>query len=232
MKTLVTSLLIGLLSSTALAINFELSQEDVQRAISAGTEMVSPQNGYKIGDYVVHEYIQDVRLGPNDPEVDAVTLSTPFETLRKRAYYAAYQKKTLAETQINDILDSTQNKISFNLYVHSPKSVQEELEQFQKAYLDDQNQEESQRQQSFLDLYSEASLKVDGTTLTASPEIKGPYQDQFSTIEGKPEFRFLGVITYTFDLSGTELEGQTGTLSFQDSEGKTYEETIDFDSYF
>ena len=77
----------------ALAVDFDLSPEEAQRAVSEGVAMVSPQQGYILGDYVLHEYISDVRLSPDDPEVNAVTVSTPYETLRSRGYYAGYQKK-------------------------------------------------------------------------------------------------------------------------------------------
>ena len=94
-RTLKNTLLIAaaLLGCTAFAVNFDLSPEEAQHAVSEGIDMVSPKNGYMLGDYVVHEYISDVRLKPDDPEVNAIILSTPYETLRNQGYYAGYQKK-------------------------------------------------------------------------------------------------------------------------------------------
>ena len=226
---------VTLLGSAALAADFDLSPEEAQRAVAAGLAMVSPQHGYMLGDYLVHEYISDVRLSPGDPEVNAVTVSTPYETLRKRGYYAGYQKKTLSEARIGELLAEAKNKLTFDVYAHSPNTVQEELEQFQQAYQgseeDSSDSSEPRRQRSFLDQFSNATLQIGGKTLTAQAEVQGPYQDQFSTVGGKPEFRFIGVIHYTFGFAGMNVNGETGTLTFKDSSGKTYQEKIVFDNY-
>ena len=216
----------------AFAVNFDLSPKEARRAVAEGVNMVSPKNGYKLGDYVVHEYISDVRLKPDDPEVNAITLSTPYETLRNQGYYAEYQKKTLGESRINKLLAETKDKLTFDVYAHSPNTVQEELEQFQQAYQGSEEQSsEPRRQRSFLDQFSAATLTVGKKTLTAQTEVQGPYQDQFSTVGGKPEFRFIGVLHYTFDLSGMDVSGQMGTLNFKDSSGQTYQEKVVFDDY-
>ena len=126
----------------------------------------------------------------------------------------------------------TKNKLTFDVYAHSPNTVQEELEQFQQAYQgSEENSDEPRRQRSFLDQFSPATLAVGGKNLTAQAEVQGPYQDQFSTVGGKPEFRFIGVVHYTFDFSGMDLSGQSGTLTFKDSSGRTYQEKVTFGDY-
>ncbi|MBB6096986.1 hypothetical protein HNR42_000398 [Deinobacterium chartae] len=69
-----------------------------------------------------------------------------------------------------------------------------------------------------------------GRILTATPRTEGPFQDQFAPVGGRPEFRYLGTGSYPFDLSGlSEEQRRSGNavLSFQDSGGRWYVETID-----
>ena len=82
------------------------------------------------------------------------------------------------------------------------------------------------REHSYLDLYQPATLTVAGKTLTAKPEIDGPYGDQFTLPAGTPQFRYLGVVHYTFDLTGLPTSGSV-TLNFKDSGGKAYTQKAD-----
>lgn len=207
-----------------------LSAADTQRAIEVGTEMVSPNSGYRVQDYLLHEYIEDVRLRPNDPEVNAITLSTPFEALRYSAYVAKYQRKELSNEKAEQVTSETAHTLTANVYAHSPFTVEEELEQFLQAYEDDAQGEDAQ-QQSFMDFYSDATLMIGNQTLTAKKVIDGPYQDQFSPFSGTPEFRFLGVVRYTFDLSGVATRGKQGILRFKDFSKRSYSDVIRFDDY-
>lgn len=207
-----------------------LDAAGVKRAVQTGTEMVSPSSGYRVQDYLLHEYIKDVRLRPNDPEVNAITLSTPFEALRYSAYVARYQKKKLSPEEVQKVTSETAHTLTANVYAHSPFTVEEELEQFLKAYEDDEQGDDAQ-QQSFMDFYSDATLKIGDQTLTTKKVVDGPYQDQFSPFSGTPEFRFLGVVRYTFDLSGLDTKGKQGTLTFTDFSKRQYSDVIRFDDY-
>ena len=207
-----------------------LSAAEVERAIQVGTEMVSPSSGYRVQDYLLHEYVEGVRLRPDDPEVNAITLSTPFEALRYNAYVAKYQRKALSPEEVREITAETAHTLTANVYAHSPFSVEEELEQFLQAY-EDETEGDDAEQQSFLDFYSDATLEIGDQTLTAQKAVNGPYQDQFSPFGGTPEFRFLGVVRYTFDLSGVDTKGKEGTLTFTDFSERQYTDVIRFDEY-
>lgn len=207
-----------------------LENDEVKRAIQMGTEMVSPKSGYRVQDYLLHEYIKDVRLRPNDPEVNAITLSTPFEALRYNAYVAKYQRKELSPEEVKKVTAETAHTLTANVYAHSPFTVEEELEQFLRAY-EDESQGDNAEQQSFMDFYSDATLQIGDQTLTAEKAVDGPYQDQFSPFSGTPEFRFLEVVRYTFDLSGVDTKGKQGTLTFSDFSKRRYSDVIRFDRF-
>ena len=207
-----------------------LRAADTQQAVRAGTEMVSPKSGYRVQDYLLHEYITDVRLRPDDPEVNAITLSTPFEALRYNAYVATYQRKELLPEEIEQVTAETAHTLTANVYAHSPFTVEEELAQFLQAY-EDEAEGDAAEQQSFLDFYSDATLTIGDQTLRATKVVDGPYQDQFSPFSGTPEFRFLGVVRYTFDLEGVDTEGKRGTLTFSDFSKREYSDVIQFDKY-
>lgn len=218
------------LCAQAAAYEPVLRAADVREAVQTGTRMVSPNSGYRVQDYLLREYITDVRLRPDDPEVNAITLSTPFEALRYRAYVARYQRKQLSPGEIAQVTAETAHTLTANVYAHSPFTVEEELAQFLQAYEDEAEGDDAE-QQSFLDFYSDATLQIGDRTLSATKVVDGPYQDQFSPFSGTPEFRFLGVVRYTFDLSGVDTRGKKGVLTFSDFSKRRYRDVIAFDRY-
>ena len=110
--------------------------------------------------------------------------------------------------------------------------MQAELEAWQQTYVKHQgNDQEVQR--TYLDDFKPATLTVNGQTLTSDVTIDGPYQDAFST-QGKPDFRYIGVIHFEFDLSPVIRDGKvtgTGELRFKDPTGRAYVQRIDLALY-
>ncbi|AWN22661.1 hypothetical protein DKM44_04945 [Deinococcus irradiatisoli] len=211
----------GLLTSSALALTPVLTPDLTAQAVKEGDTMSRDTGVYTWGPYLIKTYTEDVRLQPDSPEVDGIALGTPYERLRYESFIQTFQDRPLTTAQSAQFAQKWNNKISFLLYTHSPGPVSQEEELWQQAYNQGQATETKGREHSYLDLYQPATLTVGGKTLTAKPEIDGPYGDQFTLPAGTPEFRYLGVVHYTFDLTGLPTNG-TVTLNFKDSTGKTY----------
>ncbi|UBV44162.1 hypothetical protein LAJ19_15260 (plasmid) [Deinococcus taeanensis] len=209
------------LSTLASAVLPALSAAQVQEAKQEGEAMNTRESGYVVGPYLVKSYNDDLILKPNSPEVDGVVLSTPFERLRYESYLAHLENKPLSDAQAAALARTYAGKLVFRVYSHSPYAVDDELEQWQQAYLTHKVTLTPNREKSYLDFYKPATLTVAGKTYTARPVVDGPYRDNFVLPSGQSDFRNLGVIFYAFDLPALPRSG-TVTLSFTDSRGRAY----------
>ncbi|PZA07575.1 hypothetical protein DNA98_08140 [Meiothermus sp. Pnk-1] len=200
--------------------------------------MNTPRNGYIISDYLLKEYNDGVSLKPGAGEVDAIIVATPYERVRYFGYLESLQRKPITDAALNAVIERYKNKLTFVIFTHSPYTVDQEVEQWTKAYGSNKitDEEGETRQRSYLDEYQEATLELGGKTYIAKPDVDGPYTDIFSIQGSRPQSRFLGLISYSFDLSELAANGKisgVGKLSFKDSQGKTtYSETIDLGKYF
>ncbi len=210
-----------LLAGSSLALTPVLSQQQALQAAQAGDTMFHQNGAYVWGSYLLKTYTEDVRLRVDSPEVDGIALGTPYERLRYESFLASFQDQALTPAQTTSLARSLQNKVTFLLYTHSPRGVGEEEEQWQQAYNLGKVKPAANREHSYLDAYREATLSVGGRTLKAQPAFDGPYRDQFTLPTGGSDFRFLGVVRYTFDLAGLPTTG-TATLTFKDSQGKVF----------
>ncbi|MFC4640332.1 hypothetical protein [Deinococcus hohokamensis] len=221
MRRVALSLTLLTLSSLALAVVPSLTAAQVQAAKREGEAMNTRESGYIVGKYLVKAYNDDLILKPGSPEVDGVVLSTPYERLRYEAYLAHLENKPLSDAQAMTLARSYAGKLMFRLYSHSPYAVEDELEQWQQAYLTDKIAVNPEREKSYLDFYKTATLTVAGKTYTAKPVVDGPYRDNFVLPSGESDFRNLGVVFYTFNIPALPRTG-TATLTFTDSRGKAY----------
>lgn len=232
------TLVLLLLGPLAFAVQLNLSPAEVQRAIREGTAMNTPTNGYILRDYLLKEYNSGVSLKVGAGEVDAVTVATPYERLRYHSYLEALQQLPMNRAKTNAVLSQYQNQVTFVVFAHSPYTVDAETEQYRLAYGGNQIKESDGRvrQRSFLDQYQPATLALGGKTYRAKPSLDGPYTDIFSIQGSRPESRYLGLISYSFDLGALAAGGklnQKGTLSFKDSRGQnTYRLEVDLGRYF
>ncbi len=211
----------GLLMSSAAALTPVLTPALIAQATQEGHTMSRDTGVYTWGPYLLKTYTDDIVLRPDSPEVDGIALGTPYERLRYESFLDTFQDMPLTLEQAARYAQTWNNKISFLLYTHSPGPVNQEEELWQQAYNQGQATETKGREHSYLDLYQPATLTVGSKTLTAKPEIDGPYGDQFTLPAGTPQFRYLGVVHYTFDLTGLPTSGSV-TLKFKDSGGKVY----------
>lgn len=237
-RTVLVLTALGLSLAPGLAFQAALTVEEVRKALDEGRAMNTPRNGYILSDYLLKEYNDGVSLKPGDGEVDAIIVATPYERVRYFGYLEALQRRPVTEAALNAVVERYRNKITFVVFTHSPYTVDQEVEQWVRAYGNArvQDEEGGTRQRSYLDEYKEATLEVGGKTYTAKPHVDGPYTDIFSVQGSRPQSRFLGLISYSFDLSELVRDGKVaggGTLRFADSQGKAvYTEAVDLGKYF
>ncbi|MER3483404.1 MAG: hypothetical protein C4332_09930 [Meiothermus sp.] len=195
-----------------------LSSSEVQQALEGGQAMVKPNQGYSWKGYVLKEYSNGLDLELTSPEVDAVVVGTPFERVRYQSYLAAYAKTPLSEAQAQNYARQYRNRLEFIVFAHSPSADPKEGD--------------------FLKRFGPARLVVQGygPLRPTQTERFGPAQD-FYNIRGKGnEFRFLGYVSYIFDLNalarkGMDLKALKGTLTFSDSTGKSYRLRVSLTGY-
>jgi len=211
----------ALLASSGLALTPVLSQQQALQATREGDTMFHENGAYVWGPYLLKTYTEDIKLRIDSPEVDGIALGTPYERLRYESFLASFQDEALTPVQTTALARSLQNKVTFLLYTHSPRGVGEEEEQWQQAYHLGKVKAAANREHSYLDAYREATLTIGGRTVKAQPAFDGPYRDQFTLPTGGSDFRFLGVVRYTFNLTGLPTTG-TATLRFKDSQGKVF----------
>ncbi|WP_189089909.1 hypothetical protein [Deinococcus ruber] len=223
-------LLAALTGGAAGAIQEVLTAPEIAQANQDGSAMVTPSSAYLWGSYLLVSNSTGIKLAPNAPEVDGIAMGTPFERLRYEAYLSQYEGNPLDTARATAFARTLDHKLSFIVYTHSLKSVAEETEQWQQAYEKNPGARKSTRTASYLDVFKPATLTVNGRTLQASPQVDGPYQDQFNLANGDFDFRYLGVITYTFDLKSFP-NARNVTLSFKDSAGRKYTQKIDLSQY-
>lgn len=221
LRTLGTLLVASVLSAPVSALAPVLSQQQALQATREGDLMFHQNGAYVWGSYLLKTYTEDIKLRVDSPEIDGIAIGTPYERLRYESFLASFQDEALTPVQTTALARSLQNKVTFLLYTHSPRGVGEEEEQWQQAYHLGKVKPTANREHSYLDAYREATLTIGGRTVKAQPVFDGPYRDQFTLPTGGADFRFLGVVRYTFDVGGLPTSG-TATLTFRDSQGKVF----------
>ena len=214
-RQLVTVLLsLSVLASVAFAFDAQLSQQEVQEAVQAGRQLVSPSSGYKVQDWVLYDVKDPYAIQPGQGDVEAVIVGTPFERLRYQSYLQAYQNKTFSADEAQQKATDLADTVTFVVFAHS--------------------QGASEQYRDFLDGFSGAQLQVSGQTLQpAQVETFGPAQDFYNVAGKAAEFRFLGTANFRFDLSGFGDNPGTlqGTFSFTAPSGKPYSFDVDLSNF-
>lgn len=200
------------------AMQAKLSAPEAQKIVASGEQQAKDtSHGYVVADYVLYDRKDPLRISPEDTLVDAVIVGTPREQLLYEGYLNAFQGKTLSVDSVQKLTDKVNDTLDFRVFAHASSAKQADKD--------------------FLSRFSSAKLTLDtGTTLTAvKPDIFGPSKDFFIVNGNGHEFRWLGSVTYHFDLSGlakmTDIASMTGKLSFTDSSGHDYNFEFDLSKY-
>jgi hypothetical protein len=201
----------------AIAYQAQLSDAAVRDARASGQEQAATRGqGYVVQDYVLWDRDEPLHISPDTPLIDAVIVSTPRERVLYEAYFRAFQDKDWSEEEAIAFADETNETLGFRIFAHAPSGGPEDRD--------------------FLDRFGEARLSFgDGRTLTSSvDDTSAPATDFYITEDGRHVFRWLGTVSYRFDLSdlsAQDVSELTGTLEFSDSEGNTHFYDVDLSAY-
>jgi hypothetical protein len=212
----------GAVMAAAPAVAFQptLSSAEVKAAIDEGVRQeAAADHGFLVGDYVLFDRPDPLRIDKEDHPVDAIIVGTPREQLLYLSYMNAFQRKPISEQDAAQAAQKLANTVRFRVFAHGPSAQDQD--------------------KGFINKFSPAEFKLDnGTTLTGNvSEIFGPGQDFFTTGDktGHAQ-RWLGAFSYVFDLNdmakaGTDIKGLKGTLSFTDGAGYRYSYPVDLSKY-
>ena len=207
----------ALLLGATVAFTPVLTQQDVQAAVSSGEKMLSPKHGYIVKDYVLFDVPDPLVITPDEGEVEAVVVGTPFERVQYASYLSHYRGPGLTTAKARQKAKMLDNAVHFVAFAHAPSG--------------------DEKDRNFLSEFSPATLTTGGNTLSAANVATfGPAKD-FYTVQGKQtEFLWLGYVDYTFDLAplaarGMDISTLQGTLKFSDSRGRAYSFKVDMSNY-
>jgi hypothetical protein len=213
-------ILLATLAVPAEAFVPDLSPDQVKAAIASGAEQAgSKTHGFEVKEYVLFDRPQPLYISPGDKLVDAVLVGTPRERLLYESYLASFQGTPMTPAQGQAFAHDAAQSIGFRIFAHANSS--------------------SDNDRDFLRKFGAAKLELaDGKTLEAKPSaLFGPSRDFFILTDSKKhEFRWLGALSYVFDLgplkqAGTDVASLSGTLSFSDSTGQSYHYQVDLSRY-
>ncbi len=196
-----------------------LSPDEVKQAVEQGKQMASDHShGYQVKDWVLFDVKDPLRITPDEGQVEAVVVRTPFEFVRYRSYLNNWTGRGYTDQQAKELAAKSDDQLRLLVYGHSAESGPEGKD--------------------FLQKFTGAQLKLsDGTVIKPTgSDVFGPAQD-FYNVEGQESaIRWLGYRAFVFDFgkldfSPDRVASLKGTFSFTDPQGKDYSLDLDLAKY-
>ncbi|HET6895955.1 MAG TPA: hypothetical protein VFH72_11290 [Candidatus Baltobacteraceae bacterium] len=189
----------------ALAFTPVLSRSQVAAATSDGQRMEKKQRGYQAPQNILFAAPDTLRIRVGQSPVDAIIVGTPYERLRYASYLRAFQGQPPSMRSAESTAAQDANVLQMVLFVHSSSAAD----------------------RGFLQRYSSGALQFGNRVVRAERvDTFGPALDYYDVDGAGRQFRFVGSVTFRFDLSGMRASGvdiatATGTFSFSDAHGVT-----------
>lgn len=199
----------------SLGFTGSLSRAQITAAVRSGVTLVRQGRGYQAPGYLLFAERNTLGIRNGDSPVEAILVGTPYERLRYASYLAAFQGQSIGRLWADGLAHRNENVLQFIVFTHSNTS----------------------RDRNFLERISKGRLQLGRYVLTPSkaPEIFGPALDYYQVDGSGRQFRWLGSVTFRFDLSRLQgdrgLEDASGTFSFTDSGGTTRRYHVDLAHY-
>ena len=217
--------LAGALASTGIALAFSptLDSSQIQNAVKAGHTMVSPKNGYSWKDHLIKQFDNGIDLTPAQAkaEVDAVVVATPYERVRYNSYLDTYQGTPLSQKDAQKLASAHADTVQFIVFAHSATGTV--------------------KNQTFLSKFGTATFEVTGggklkPSKTGHSTTTRDFYDIGTGTTKSATYLWLGYVSYTFDLKplksqGIDISKLKGTLTFTNSQGKTFSVAVDLGKY-
>jgi hypothetical protein len=197
--------LLACVPQCALAFTPVLSRSQIAAATFDGQRMEKNQRGYQAPQNILFAAPDTLRIRAGQSPIDAIIVGTPYERLRYASYLRAFQGQPPSMRSAESTAAQDANILQMVLFVHSSSALDRD----------------------FLRRYSSGVLQLDHHVVKAERmQTFGPALDYYDVDGAGREFRFVGSVTFRFDLSGMRASGvdiatATGTFSFSDAHGVT-----------
>lgn len=191
----------SLLPRPSFAVTPVLQQRQIAAAMVAGESLAHDGRAYQARRYVLFAEKNTLHIRKGEGPVEAILVGTPYERLKFASYLATFQGEPVSLRWACAIARQLNNVLQFIVFAHS----------------------DTRSDQEFLHRLSHGRLQIGNEVLTSgSPTIFGPALDYYQIDGIGRQFRWLGSVTFRFDLPHLHLDGNKGRLvafSFTDSDG-------------
>lgn len=188
-----------------------LNRTQIAAAVHSGATLFRQGRGYQAPHHVLFAEQNTLHIRKGEGPVEAILVGTPYERLKYASYLAAFQGRPMGLRSAQTIARQNANVLQFVVFAHG----------------------NGPRDRDFLRRISSGRLQLGRSVLrpSSAPVMFGPALD-FYQIDGVGrEFRWLGSVTFRFDLSRLPPEGTSGIFSFTDSQGSLRSYRVDLTRY-
>ena len=203
-QLLVCTLLLVLTAAPTHAVELTLSPSAIADALGAGALQAGRGDGYAIGAYLLFSVDDALHIVKDDETVEAVVVGTPYERLRFHAYLRAHEGMPETATGAATFAAQSTGMLEFVVFVHSRTANDRE----------------------FMQRFGAGILEAGGRSHPATEVTRtDPALDAYYRPDGSVLKRWLGQVTYRFDLRGEEPAGTAATaaiFSFTDDAGAVH----------
>jgi len=193
-----------------------LSQRQIRGAISAGRTLFQEGRGYQAPQHVLFARQNTLHIQRGQGPIEAILVGTPYERLKFASYLSAFEGRPMSLSHALSIVRQDRDVLQFIVFAHSNGA----------------------QDRNFLTRISQGKLQLAGHNIAASnpPARFGPALDFYDVDGAGRQFRWLGSVTFRFNLSQfsqqrSNLESSSGTFSFVDSQSTTRRYHIDLKRY-
>lgn len=169
----------------------------------------SADSGYPVRPYTLYAVEDTLRLVAANGDVDAVTIATPFERTRYQVFLHRIGDDPITATQARAQANLPDHQVAFIVFAHGA----------------------SPEDQTFLKGISAVRFTLGGRTLSpVSREQSDVSLSQYPRTVGEIGLRYIGTVTTRYVIPAG-LEAATGTLTFTDATGKTFNLPVKLSQY-
>ena len=170
--------------------------------------MAARAEGYTIGAYLLFGVDDALRIGDDDRTIEAVVVGTPYERLRYHAYLQAYQGLPVVAGDAARLAAADRGAVELVVFAHSRGEADRE----------------------FMQHFGGGTLEGGGVAHAAVRVAStDPVRDSYYRPDGSVVKRWLGQVTYRFDLRddpGLAAGAGPATFTFADDRGDVHRYTL------
>lgn len=210
-----TACLAGQMSAVS-AFTPTLSQAQIADATHAGMRLSEQHHGYRASGSVLFDVADALQISKGQNPIEAILVGTPYERVRYASYLYVFQGLRLGADRARSIARGDANTVQLIVFAHSDTPL-------------DRN---------FLNRFSNGSLQLGEHVIFASKPLSifGPALDYYNVEGIGRQFRWVGSVTFRFDLGrlrarGFDVADASGSFAFTDSEDARLKYPIDLSRY-